>query len=556
MTSTSAEIECPAEIGSICARRHWAVYWLIICLAIAAVTSNVLSLRNRATRGESPFFSANDRSRWCTIYSLVHFGTYEIDRVVTRKSPIHWDTIDKVMHVGSDGQMHQYSSKPALLPTLMAGEYWLIREFVGWDLDEEPILVARLMLLISNVIPFAVMLTFLAALLERWFVADWVRYFVLGAAGFGTFLSTFCVTLNNHVPAAVSTMIALYFVDRIVRDKSIANSRIFFAAGFFAAFAAANELPAVSLVVMLFGVLINRRFGLSLIWYLAGAALVGGAFLITNAWAHGKLELAYGHRSDGDVIGQLQGDFRTSLDQGVVPQGINEVCQDWIRDNAAPELEAPVVTQGTWMGQGDDTLGRWVIRDAVTTIQFAVVEVPEGVFQIREWQNWYDFPGSYWSSQGRRSAVDLGERSRLVYAFHMALGHHGVYSLTPLFVLSLAGMIVLLFDRRYQVEWLGLASTVITIAVFTFYVTREMHDRNYGGQTSGLRWMFWLIPIWLLTMIPVVQWLASTPRRRGICLGLLFVSILSCRYSIENPWTHPWLYEFWPTIENWLTRLL
>jgi hypothetical protein len=553
MTSKSAESACPAEMGSMCARRHWAVYWLIICLAVATVGSNVLSLKNSTKSGESPFFSANDRSRWCTIYSLVHFGTYEIDRVVSRKSPIHWDTIDKVMHVGSDGQMHQYSSKPALLPTLLAGEYWLIREFVGWDLDNEPIYVVRLMLLISNVIPFAVMLILLAAMLERWFVADWVRFFILGAAGFGTFLSTFCVTLNNHLPAAVSTTIALYFVDRMVRAQTLIGARSLFAAGFFAAFAAANELPALSLVVMLLAVLLTRRIGLSLIWYVVGAALVGAAFVGANAAAHGKWELAYGHRSDGEVIGDVHGDFRSALVQRVLPQEINEVCQNWIRENAAPELKAPVITSGTWMGQGEEILGRWVIRDAVSTVQFAVVENIEGNFQVREWQNWYDFPGSYWSSD-RRSAVDLGEPSQLVYAFHMTLGHHGIFSLTPIFILSLAGMIVVLFDKRYQSEWLGLVTTVITIVVFAFYVSRDVHDRNYGGQTSGLRWMFWLIPFWLLTMTPVVQWLASTSLRRWICLGLLMLSILSCRYSTANPWIHPWLYEFWPTLETWFSN--
>ena len=550
MPTKSAEPECPAEMGSICARRHWAVYWLIICLAVASVAGNVLSLRNPTKSGESPFFSANDRSRWCTIYSLAHFGTYEIDRVVTRKSPIYWDTIDKVMHVGSDGQMHQYSSKPALLPTLLAGEYWLIKEFVGWDLDDEPIHVARIMLLISNVIPFAIMLILLAAMLERWFVADWVRYFILGAGGFGTFLSTFCISLNNHLPAAVSTVIALYFVDRMVLDKNSISIRSLFSAGFFAAFAAANELPALSLVFMLFGVLLTRRIGLSLIWYFFGAALVGAAFVGANAAAHGKWELAYGHRSDGEVIRELSGDFRSALDQRALPPEINEVCQMWIRENAAPELNAPLISAGTWMGQGDGIVRRWVIRDAVTTTQFAVVESIDGVFQVREWQNWYDFPGSYWSSN-RRSAVDLGEPSQLRYAFHMTLGHHGIFSLTPIFVLSLAGMIVLLFDRRYQSEWLGLITTVITVVVFSFYLTREEHDRNYGGQTSGLRWMFWLIPFWLLTMAPVVQWLASTLMRRWICLGLLFMSILSSRYSLANPWVHPWLYELWPTLEAW-----
>ena len=38
----------------------------------------------------------------------------------------NWDTIDMVKHDG-----HLYSSKPPLLPTLMAGEYWLIYRLAG-----------------------------------------------------------------------------------------------------------------------------------------------------------------------------------------------------------------------------------------------------------------------------------------------------------------------------------------------------------------------------------------------------------------------------------------
>ena len=36
-----------------------------------------------------------------------------------------------VQHKGRDGKLHLYSSKPPLLATLLAGEYWLIHEFAG-----------------------------------------------------------------------------------------------------------------------------------------------------------------------------------------------------------------------------------------------------------------------------------------------------------------------------------------------------------------------------------------------------------------------------------------
>ncbi|HEX3599330.1 MAG TPA: hypothetical protein VHU84_04270, partial [Lacipirellulaceae bacterium] len=63
---------------------------------------------------QRPFLSANDRSRWLTIRSLVERGTYEIDAI--RAEPT-WDSIDVVAHTGRDGEQHFYSSKPPLLAT-------------------------------------------------------------------------------------------------------------------------------------------------------------------------------------------------------------------------------------------------------------------------------------------------------------------------------------------------------------------------------------------------------------------------------------------------------
>ena len=67
-------------------------------------------LRNEL-RLQRPFLSANDRSRWMTIRSLVEHGTYEIDEIVGQPT---WDTIDMVQHRGRDGELHLYSSKPPL----------------------------------------------------------------------------------------------------------------------------------------------------------------------------------------------------------------------------------------------------------------------------------------------------------------------------------------------------------------------------------------------------------------------------------------------------------
>ena len=59
---------------------------------------------------------------------------------------------------------------------------------------------------------------------------------------------------------------------------------------------------------------------------------------------------------------------------------------------------------------------------------------------------------------------------------------------------------------------LAAAIFLISAACLTFYLLQPQLHRNYGGVSSGLRWLFWLAPLWLLTMLPAADALA---RRRG-----------------------------------------
>ena len=47
----------------------------------------------------------------------------------------------------------------------------------------------------------------------------------------------------------------------------------------------------------------------------------------------------------------------------------------------------------------------------------------------------------------------------------------------------------------------------MTLICLVFYILlRPQEDRNYGGMTSGFRWMFWFAPLWLVVMIPAARW--------------------------------------------------
>ena len=91
---------------------------------------------------------------------------------------------------------------------------------------------------------------------------------------------------------------------------------------------------------------------------------------------------------------------------------------------------------------------------------------------------------------------------------------------------------------RRVLACLTLALTVIT---FLFYAIRT---HNYGGSTAGARWFFWLVPLWLLTMLPEADRWAMDRRRRWLAGVLLAVSIGTASHALENPWRHSWLFTW------------
>jgi hypothetical protein len=162
--------------------------------------------------------------------------------------------------------------------------------------------------------------------------------------------------------------------------------------------------------------------------------------------------------------------------------------------------------------------------------------------------NWYDYSymrdgkerDSYWRDP---KGVDKGEPSAATYALHTLVGHHGIFSLTPMWLLSLGGVVML--ARNPQWRSLAAMIAVLSLVCYLFYLFGvPARDRNYGGSTSGLRWMFWFAPLWLVAMLPAADRLSFCWKGRSLALVLLGLSVLSVSYPTWNPWTHPWLMHF------------
>jgi hypothetical protein len=414
----------------------------------AIVTLDVSYVASRWPDKQPPevaFFSANDRSRWCTVWSLVERGTYRIDEIIQRPG---WDSIDKVKVDG-----HFYSTKPALFPTLVAGLYRAGKP-LRLDLDRRPHVTIRVLLGLVNLLPWLVALAALASLLEHLTVNVSTRLIVLVAAGFGTFLTPFLITLNNHTPAAVGTILTLWLVWPVWSGADASRWR-FAACGFFAAWTTCNELPAFVFSTAIGLVCLRASWPKTLTAFFPAAAIPLGAFFLTT------------YATTGSPL--------------------------------------PFYTK-----YGTD----------------AYRYVHEGV-------------PSYWMDP---TGIDRGAEPWWVYLFHCTLGHHGIWSLSPLFLLAPVGWFISLRSRENsrahrELQALGL---LLTVWILAFYLA-QTKNYNYGGNTAGLRWAFWLIPFWLVGLVPALDRFESRLSLRGAVPVLLAVSVFSAWYPIRNPWQPPWL---------------
>ena len=351
---------------------------VVITVATAVATGHTLR--------QPAFMTANDISRWCTVWSLLERGTYVID-----ECPWQVDTQDKVERElkgapssaeGQGASKHFYSSKPALLSTLIAGILYPARRISGVPLDrvflqeraerwtqkpdpdhpgklkgvlETPkdpvkwpayIFYFKPALILLNVVPFGIFLLLFAGVLDRYAGNDWAWFFGLVAAAFGTYLLPYTQTLNNHTLGAFSSLFALYQFLRSWDEGELSGWR-FAACGFFAGFTASTELPALAFPTLL-GPLLLVRYPRQTLFYFLPAAIVPLAAFV-----------------------------------------------------------------------------------AVQYVEFGEFYLPYESFGSQE----YSYAGSIWQTPLELDAFNLHPEPYGIYLFHMTFGHHGVFSLTPIFLL-------------------------------------------------------------------------------------------------------------------------
>ncbi len=469
---------------------------LLLVLASGALTAG----RIFAVPGP---FGPNDISRWATVAALVETDSYAIGRRVTNSDGSYRDLKAPVMIdvlLRPDTQEF-YSSKPPLLPTLLAAEMTVLKRAFGWAPGPDGLELLQALLLTSNALPIVLYLLALLLVFERLGASPRATGVLMLTAGFGTLVTTFATSLTNHVGATAGAGLALLAFVAIWIDRE-RSPKWFILAGLASGWTASQEVPALCLPVVMALLLSLRDRRRTLALFLPSALLPLAAFFVTN-----RIAL-------GDAL---------------------------------------------WFYHPDPT--------------------------------WSKFPGSYWT---QKVGVDRGEASPAAYVFHFTFGHHGVFSLEPIFLASFAGMMRLLrrglvasllaallglaaiVGLRYLYQEVGLplplamlplalaagaalgmprrwwldearAGEVVprlaaglTILTFGFYL---LHTSNYGGVACGPRWLMWLVPFWLAAALPVVEAALSSRRGHALLFAALAVSIFTASAPGLNPWTHPWLYD-------------
>jgi hypothetical protein len=147
------------------------------------------------------------------------------------------------------------------------------------------------------------------------------------------------------------------------------------------------------------------------------------------------------------------------------------------------------------------------------------------------------FKGFYFRNPGD---IDGLREPKYIYAFNVLIGHHGLFSMTPLYLFGLWELIRSLRHRRYFAE--SLVSAGAILAFLAFFIFRS---RNYGGWCVGMRW---LVPIMPLLLLYFGLWLDRVRVTRPLWVVVLLAFSVSC-FHVQDALTSPFQFSVW---HNWL----
>lgn len=150
-----------------------------------------------------------------------------------------------------------------------------------------------------------------------------------------------------------------------------------------------------------------------------------------------------------------------------------------------------------------------------------------------------NFSGNYFRHV--KTGIDALKEPKHIYAFNVLLGHHGLFSMTPLFFFSVWEIGRRLRRRARHLPEL-LVVIAMSVAITGFYIWRT---RNYGGWCVGMRWF---IPFMPLLLLYFGLWLDRVNLKRTTWAVVLSAFLVSA-FHVQDGLTSPFQFSVW---HNWL----
>jgi hypothetical protein len=164
----------------------------------------------------------------------------------------------------------------------------------------------------------------------------------------------------------------------------------------------------------------------------------------------------------------------------------------------------------------------------------------------------YAYPGSYWL---RPAGIDALQEPKWLYAFNTLLGHHGLFSMTPLFVFAGIALVRALRKRspahataRRREAWVVAGASGVLIAFYILYTS------NYGGWCVGFRYWVVLMPLLFLFFAAWVDDFVHAAKSRTAARwvwSLVLAGFLVSQYHVLDGLRDPWQFSNW---HKWLRR--
>jgi hypothetical protein len=384
---------------------------------------------------ESSLDNANTGSRYATIQSLVDYGTYYIDRSQYVR------TIDKYK-VGD----HYISSKPATLPSIGAGVYWVYKELTGKTIARYEGDVVRTVSFFTGGVCHILFLIYFYRLCRLLFRRQLAVMACMAGACFAYLGVGYATHINELSTAGALAICGLYYAVRIRQQR---DSRPW-------------HWPLAGLVL-----------GILPAIDLPGMAITGGIALYL---------FTYDKK-------------RTLL---------------WF----LPALLPGVIVHLSLTYQISNSLTPFYFNSALKTYKQFYFRQPGGIDALRE--------------------------PKWLYAYNTLLGHHGLFSMTPLYFFGAYELVRSFKAGRLVAESLVCAAAIV--AFLSFWIWRS---RNYGGWCVGMRWY---VPIMPLLLLYFGVWIDRVRITRLLWAAVLVAFGVSC-FNVQDALSSPFQYSVW---HNWL----